>query len=144
MQGWIETAAPRAALAAMFVATLAVGTAHAADDCVATPTGDAPQGSHWYYRTNHVTKTKCWYLGQSGAMRTAPAAHKAVETVGAPAAQAGAAPAPNNEAANRDCDIALSVLNYRKILATVFHTDAASTDVDAQTRELAAKGCRNP
>jgi len=146
MQGWIETAAPRAALIAMLAATLAVGTANAADDCVTAPSGDAPQGSHWYYRTDRATKTKCWYIAQNSAARPAPAAHKAVETVGhgAPAAQAGAAPAPSGEAANRECDIAQSVLNYRRILATVFHSDATSTDVDAQSKELAAKGCRNP
>ena len=146
MQGWIETAAPRAVLFATLAVTLAVGAANAADDCVTAPSGDAPQGSHWYYRTNRATNTKCWYLGQNGAVRPAHAARNAVETVGhaAPATQAGAAPAPSSEAANRDCAIAQSVLNYRKILATVFHSDATSTDVDAQAKELAAKGCRNP
>jgi len=145
MQGWIDTAAPRAMLVATLAVTLAVGTANAADDCAATPTADAPQGSHWYYRTNHGANTKCWYLGQSGAARHSPAARQAVETVGhgAPAAQAGDAPPPSGEATNRDCDIALSVLNYRKILAGIFHTDGVSTGVDAQTKELAAKGCRS-
>ena len=143
MQGWIETAARRAVLVATLAAIFAVGTANAADDCVETPAGDAPQGSHWYYRTDKATKKKCWYLAQSGATRPA---RNAVETVGhgTPAAQASTAPAPSGEAANRECDIAQSVLNYRKILAGVFHSHATSTDVDAQTKELTAKGCRSP
>jgi hypothetical protein len=36
--------------------------AHAAADCAATPSSQAPQGSHWYYRTDHATGRKCWYM----------------------------------------------------------------------------------
>jgi hypothetical protein len=38
-----------------------VSTAYA-DDCLAAPNSAAPQGSHWYYRIEHATKLKCWYL----------------------------------------------------------------------------------
>jgi hypothetical protein len=34
----------------------------AADDCLAEPKGDAPQGQHWYYRIDRGTKRHCWYL----------------------------------------------------------------------------------
>jgi hypothetical protein len=34
----------------------------AADDCLAEPKGDAPQGQHWYYRIERGTKRHCWYL----------------------------------------------------------------------------------
>jgi hypothetical protein len=35
---------------------------HAQDTCLAAPSGKAPQGSHWRYRTDAATQTKCWYL----------------------------------------------------------------------------------
>lgn len=45
--------------------TIANGTAHAADDCLAGPKDKTPQGSHWYYRIEHATKRHCWYLGDA-------------------------------------------------------------------------------
>src|SRR5882724_718193 len=52
-----------------------------ADDCLAEPKGDTPQGQHWYYRVDRGTKRHCWYLkGQEEKVaraaspeRTAPA-----------------------------------------------------------------------
>ena len=44
-----------------FGASGPVSTAYA-DDCLAAPNSAAPQGSHWYYRIEHATKLKCWYL----------------------------------------------------------------------------------
>ena len=38
-------------------------SARAEDSCLARPTGNAPNGNHWYYQTNHVTHQKCWVLG---------------------------------------------------------------------------------
>jgi hypothetical protein len=35
---------------------------HAPENCLAAPSGKAPQGSHWRYRTDAATQTKCWYL----------------------------------------------------------------------------------
>src|SRR5215475_2702396 len=32
------------------------------DDCLAQPTGDTPQGQHWYYRIERGSKRHCWYL----------------------------------------------------------------------------------
>ena len=86
-----------------------------------------------------------FHEGSHGRLYRKLGAHAASETVGRghPAAQADAAPGPSRDT-GRDCDIAVSVLNYRKILATVFPTDSASTDVDAQAKELAGKGCRSP
>jgi hypothetical protein len=37
-----------------------------ADDCLAEPRGDAPQGQHWYYRVDRGTKRHCWYLKAQG------------------------------------------------------------------------------
>jgi hypothetical protein len=48
------------------------GTAQAnytADDCLAKPNATAPQGSHWYYRVDRMTRRECWYLGPEGKVR---------------------------------------------------------------------------
>jgi hypothetical protein len=34
----------------------------APDDCLLSPKGETPQGSHWYYRIEHGTERHCWYL----------------------------------------------------------------------------------
>jgi hypothetical protein len=46
---------------------------HAPENCLAAPSGKAPQGSHWRYRTDAATQTKCWYLRTDGdaAQKTA-------------------------------------------------------------------------
>jgi hypothetical protein len=42
-------------------------TAVHAAQCIAKPNASAPQGKHWYYRTDRATKRQCWYLGAEGA-----------------------------------------------------------------------------
>jgi hypothetical protein len=49
-------------LAGAAFATISHGTADAADECLAGPKGETPEGSHWYYRIDRVTKQHCWYL----------------------------------------------------------------------------------
>ncbi len=44
------------------VTIVASSPARAADDCLTEPQGQAPQGQHWFYRTEHGTKQRCWYL----------------------------------------------------------------------------------
>jgi hypothetical protein len=46
--------------------TGAASSARAAEDCIAGPKDEAPQGSHWYYRVDRVTHRKCWYLWAEG------------------------------------------------------------------------------
>src|SRR4051812_17560847 len=38
------------------------GRADAAAACNPAPKPSAPAGSHWYYRIDHSTQRKCWYL----------------------------------------------------------------------------------
>jgi hypothetical protein len=33
-----------------------------ADDCLTTPSGEAPQGQRWFYRIERGTQRHCWYL----------------------------------------------------------------------------------
>jgi hypothetical protein len=49
-------------LAGTALAATSDNTANAADNCVAAPTGVAPQGGHWYYRIDWPTKRHCWYV----------------------------------------------------------------------------------
>jgi hypothetical protein len=49
-------------LAAVSLAAGLSGAARAADDCLAAPKGQAPQGAHWYYRIDRTTKRHCWYV----------------------------------------------------------------------------------
>jgi hypothetical protein len=58
------------ALAGVALAAMSVGTAPAADECIARPKGVAPAGKHWYYRTNRTIQRKCWYLANEGEATT--------------------------------------------------------------------------
>jgi hypothetical protein len=62
-------------LAGAAFATISHGTADAADDCLSGPKGETPEGSHWYYRIDRVTKQHCWYLREEGE-RLSPVAPK--------------------------------------------------------------------
>jgi hypothetical protein len=51
-----------------------------ADDCLTAPNSPAPEGSHWYYRTDRATQRKCWYVratDQPAQQAAAPAASDA-------------------------------------------------------------------
>lgn len=48
------------------VFTLPASSAFAAT-CNAAPKSPAPQGSHWYYRTDRSLGRKCWYLAAQGS-----------------------------------------------------------------------------
>src|SRR5215475_4755520 len=60
-----------AVLASSAMIMLPVAPVRAAD-CLAAPNAAAPDGSHWYYRTDRVKRRKCWYLGsEDGSVRRA-------------------------------------------------------------------------
>jgi hypothetical protein len=42
--------------------TVSHGATPAADDCLAGPKEQTPQGGHWYYRIEHPSNRHCWYL----------------------------------------------------------------------------------
>jgi hypothetical protein len=71
------------------VTIVASSSARAAtEDCLTEPQGQAPQGQHWYFRTEHASKQRCWYLRDLG--------DKAAQ---ADASADIAAPSQSNEAA---------------------------------------------
>jgi hypothetical protein len=53
-------------LAGAPLATLSHNAARAADECLAAPKDETPEGSHWYYRIDHASKRQCWYLRDEG------------------------------------------------------------------------------
>src|SRR3569623_1073445 len=67
--------------------------AASADACQAAPKGGAPQGKHWYYRTDRSVGRKCWYLGDAG-----------MKTTTARAAQPKASPADSKHASQKDLE----------------------------------------
>ncbi|MBR0780361.1 hypothetical protein [Bradyrhizobium iriomotense] len=66
--GSIIAGAPLAAVSQN--APTASSTAGAADECLASPKGAAPQGQHWRYRVERGTKRQCWYLRAEGTKAT--------------------------------------------------------------------------
>jgi hypothetical protein len=82
-------------VAALFMSGIRVGvpnSARAADDCLTAPNSSAPQGSHWYYRTDRTNQRKCWSYRAPGE----PAQNATAQTTpeAAPAAQSHSTPAP--------------------------------------------------
>src|SRR5512135_2882755 len=98
-------------VAAMFALVFVAASTNAvgAAKCIPKPGAQAPQGEHWYYRTDRATKRQCWYLGpesadvqksatgaskhQASDARTLPAAppHAQRPTATAPGAERAAA-----------------------------------------------------
>jgi hypothetical protein len=73
-------------LAGVPLATASPAAAQAADNCLASPKDQAPQGSHWFYRIEHPSNRHCWYLrGQ----------HDAATQIAPPNASADASPSAN-------------------------------------------------
>jgi hypothetical protein len=64
--GSLAPAALASLLLASAVPLLPGSTAGAAEECLAGPKAQAPQGRHWYYRVDRVKGRKCWYLGAAG------------------------------------------------------------------------------
>jgi hypothetical protein len=55
---------------------LSAGSARAEEICLAAPNAPAPQGSHWYYRTDSIKQSKCWYLRAEGQAIETPIAQQ--------------------------------------------------------------------
>ena len=52
------------------------GSARAAENCLVAPNAQAPHGSHWYYRTDPVKQSKCWYLRTESQATQKPGAQE--------------------------------------------------------------------
>src|SRR5262249_1458972 len=65
--------------------TFGVHDSARADNCLTAPNSSAPQGSHWYYRTDRANQRKCWYFRAPDDPAQQPTAQATSEA--APAAQ---------------------------------------------------------
>src|SRR5947209_14196104 len=102
-----------AIVACSLVLPLAVPESAVAETCLTAPKGQAPEGSHWYYRLERPSMRKCWRLvaqhEESAAPRTASRRAKPEQHAQKPAQEivaqgdvedeTEAAPAPNPSAA---------------------------------------------
>ena len=83
-------------VAALLVSGLS--TSRAEENCLLAPNARAPQGSHWYYRTDPTSQNKCWHLRAEGQTDEQPIQQQKPEQAGASAAAAPPPlprPAPN-------------------------------------------------
>jgi hypothetical protein len=101
-------------------------------DCLASPKGAAPQGQHWFFRVERVTKRQCWYLRAEGAKTTqsaqatadtpnaAPTAPHSVQNAHAEyiAAQTGPAASPPAPAATQPASSAPNANPAQPAVAT--------------------------
>ena len=71
-----------------------------AEDCLAGPNAQSPQGKHWYYRIDRATKRKCWYLGDLNRSRAgAKQTNRTRRSVAPPDEAPAPPPVPAREAA---------------------------------------------
>src|SRR5438477_5220704 len=61
-----------AILATSVVLPLAAPQTAVAETCLTAPKGQAPAGSHWYYRLERPSMRKCWRLAAIGEEKAAP------------------------------------------------------------------------
>jgi hypothetical protein len=81
-------------LLVLIAVTAGVSAARAAD-CLAGPNAPSPAGSHWFYRIDHATHRKCWYLGDANRRRASAAQTQAARrSVAEPPEPPEEAPAP--------------------------------------------------
>jgi hypothetical protein len=79
-------------VAALLVSGLS--TSRAVENCLAAPNAGAPQGSHWYYRTDPTSQNKCWHLRAEGQTDEQPVRQPKPEQAGRSAAAPPPPPLP--------------------------------------------------
>lgn len=123
-------------LAGAPLTTVTHGATTVADDCLAGPKGQAPQGAHWYYRVDRSTKRHCWYLAdQQHTPRSQTAAAKPPQDADAAMQQSVAnahaeLPADTPRAENSD-NLATQVAPTQRSLVASRWPDPYSSAPDA-------------
>ena len=88
-----------AVVTALFMPDLWLGLPNSAraEDCLAAPDSSAPQGSHWYYRTDRASQQKCWHFRApgDGAQDATAATSEAAPSAPSPSMQSPATPSPS-------------------------------------------------
>jgi hypothetical protein len=107
-----------------------------AADCLASPKGAAPKGSHWFYRVDRATKKNCWYVRAETAR---PAAAKPSLTQNAPAPDAPLQPSIANARAEAGAAAAVQPKPHvpepapMQVADEVQDTDTAPAPEDGQS-----------
>ncbi|MGP9811074.1 hypothetical protein ACTZWT_06125 [Rhodopseudomonas sp. NSM] len=91
-----------AGLIASLALTAVPDSAAQASECLAGPKGPAPAGSHWFYRTDHTNKRKCWYVRATGEQSAKPADTASTDAAPGGTNAAAAAPAVRSQPAAAD------------------------------------------
>jgi hypothetical protein len=105
------------------------------DGCLTSPKGEAPSGTHWYYRIEHGTKRHCWYTRDQGEKQsqTAPQNISPAARVPVPAAN----PAPQRSPVDARAELS-SQPGRDDALLVVPPSAAARSNDDAQPDGSAA------
>ena len=90
-----------------------------ADNCLSTPKGAAPAGSHWYYRLDRATKRHCWYVGEAKSKAARPA----------PQDSARSTQAADNAPPQQNPTVSKSVADARAEWTSPKSSGAPSTDI---------------
>lgn len=105
---------------------LTIDGARADDNCLSAPGAPAPAGQHWYYRIDHVSQHKCWYvramapLPNHDAAKSPPSSSNALGLVETPqlfsaatphAANAKSATQPPSSNSNSVSEVGLTQLH---------------------------------
>jgi hypothetical protein len=89
----------------------------AEDECITRPNAPAPQGQHWYYRTDRASNRRCWRLGPAGlpVQKSAPQAEAQpasgmdARAAAPPGAQEPVSTAPTTEPAEPESDTNVAI-----------------------------------
>jgi hypothetical protein len=116
--------------AALVVALAGTGfttnSARAEAPCLEAPNAPAPQGSHWYYRTDQSTQRKCWYVRAQDQPAQIQPVQQTPDSVGA---AAGAAAAPSTAPADHTASDRLA----HRVQAALAAKSASTTQPSVQS-----------
>jgi hypothetical protein len=102
--------------------TISDSAAGADDECLSSPKDQTPQGGHWYYRIDRVTKRHCWYLKEDDekpsqaaaklvAPKVVPPFQRSVADARAELPAQGRNEPPNQGNRLTSADVAVSAMN---------------------------------
>ena len=131
-------------LAGASLVAISPDAAPAADDCLAAPKAETPEGSHWYYRIDHATKRHCWYLREEGEKlsQAAPPNSSGSAKPVAAKAQIPLQPSVADAHAELPAQTSIEPANRNNGLVPALPADPAVSEDGAARRRCAAIGRR--
>ncbi len=115
--------------------SLSAGPVRAQEDCLSVPNVPPPQGSHWYYRTDPVKQSKCWYLRTEGQAIQKQAAQEKPKTAVIRRAATTSNTAPNQLGSEplelRPVQVTPATSSDRATIGSIQHNTRAKRQVGA-------------